>query len=337
VVAGPQEIERFWDWWSKAEERLHEALEDPHGRVTTIDEIRFRLSKLKLDGAVLQTESGHLVVGSAGSDPDHRLIAAHWLVAAPSSQWFSFANYRPAQPLDRVMGSTLSGKPPVKIAELRFTHQWRGVDDLVDVGVYVGDGVSYDRAEQIAVIAVRSALGELDADAWIGNIAVLLDDPIESTDLIGLVASIELEAERRREPRWYTYQYKTPEGAPLSVMLRRPIQPVRHPFLDTCVAIGYQLQTEDPGEPERIQSQLLDGMPGDVLLVGSVLNDGWQTTLLYANGRSPTVARLRDRAAMLGAEFHATEDTSWWSVRRFQHVDPERGLQLEATDDPGAS
>ena len=46
------------------------------------------------------------------------------------------------------------------------------------------------------------------------------------------------------------------------------------------------------------------------------------STLVYANGGSPTLGMLRERANMLGAVASTSYDPDWHAVRRYQSIDP---------------
>jgi hypothetical protein len=324
-MVGPDDIEKFWTWWATAEERLDEALRDPNGHGTAVDEIRFRLGKIDLAGDVLNQGERHLIVGSAAGFPERRLLAAHWLTGVPDSSRFHFATHHPAEPIERLMASTLNGKPPIAIAELRFAYSWRRTDDRADVTVIFPKGTPGHHAERIATTVLNSALGELEAEAWLGKITVATKPVDGSIDLAALLGQLTPEITARSEPRWEQYIYEKPGAPPLTVLLRQPIQPARHPFLDSCIEITTHLISDAPDEPERMRSQILDGIPGDVLLVAAILTAGRQNTVIYANGRSPSITMLRERAAMLGSEIRAAYDPGWLRVRRFQQIDPAAG------------
>lgn len=352
-MSTPQKIEEFWAWWGAAQERLDGALRDPDGRRTAIDEVHMRVKRLGLYGDVIPLPGGtDLIIGSADGDDEKRIVAAHWLLGAPKHSAgaapqaadadaapadpprFAFATHRPAQPIEHLMGVAVPGDPPLPIAAMRFAARWRLDDDRVDVAVWVGPRVKEKRAKALVPALLRSAIGELEVDAWIGDVSIARDEPAGATDLAGFVRAFADEVSERAEPRWYLYEYEKPDGTPLTVTLRRPIQPARHPFLDGCLTIRTQLQTTDPDEGDRIQAQLLDGMPGDILPVGSVTDQGWRTTFIYANRRSPTIAMLKARADMLGGEFGSGWDPSWHQIRHLTHTDPKSRLRLVRTSDP---
>ncbi|MBO9531839.1 MAG: hypothetical protein J7513_02575 [Solirubrobacteraceae bacterium] len=326
-MAGPEDIEKFWAWFAEADERLDAALRDPEGRGTAIDEVRFRVGKVRLAGDLLTAPDGrHLIIGSAANDRDFRLVAAHWLLAAPQDHpRFAFATHHPAEPIDRLMASTLSGKPPVRIADLRFTARWRRTADRADITVWVPPDHTDAHAKRVASTVLHSALGELEADAWLGETKLVSKEPVGAVDLAALLGQLAPEIEARTEPRWEKYRYEK-QGAPtLTVQIRQPLQPERHPFLDTCIEIATLLINDDPEEPGRMREQLMDDIPTDVLLAGAILSAGRQNLLLYANGRSPTIDVLRERAAMLGSEIRAAYDPDWARIKRYQQIDPAAG------------
>lgn len=332
---GPEGIAKFWDWWSENEQRLRESLDQPEGRGTATDEIRFRLKKLKLEGDVIPVPGGYVIIGSPGELSEQRLIAAHWQAAAPASEHFGFLTYRPAQNVDQLIAVTLPGDPPVPLADLRFTAEWNPTDDRADVTAYVHDGVHPIAARLIALRVLRSSLGELEADCWIHEVVAVDVPPAGALDLRALVADLTTEITARSEVRWTTTDFHQPTGQPLTVLLRHPIQPERHPFLNTCVAVRLQLQALDEDEPHRLHGQLLDGIPGDVLLVGGLVHDETFTTLIYANGQSPTIPLLRERASLLGGELHTSHDPAWLAIRRFQRTDPTKRHEPHDPAHPG--
>lgn len=335
-MATPDKIERFWAWWSEAAGRLDGALRDPAGRRTAIDEVHMRLRQLGLYGDVIPGADGSdLIVGSAAGDPERRIVAAFWLTGAPEPDGrFAFATFRPAQSVEQLMGVVSPGEPPLPIAAMRFAPRWRVDDDRVDIDAYVGDGVRADRASKLAAAVLRSALGELEMECWVGTLTVSGFPPADGVDLAGLMGALGDEIAVRAEPQWYLYEYEKPDGTPLVVTLRRPIQPARHPFLDGCVTLRNELQVGDAEERDRLKGQILDGIPSDVLAVGTITDQGWLTTLIYANRRSPSLAMLKARADMLGAEFGIGWDPAWDEIRKLTHADPKSALRLVRTSDP---
>lgn len=336
AVTSPEKIEQFWAWWREDAARIGETLREPEGRRTAIDEVHMRLGRLGLYGDVIPRADGRdLIVGSANGDPERRIAAAHWLTHAPEDDpRFAFATFRPAQGVEQLMGVVSPGEPPLPIAAMRFAARWRVNDDRVDLDAYVGDGVRAERASQLAAAVLRSALGELEMESWVGTLTVSGFPPAGGVDLAELVAELTAEFAVRSEPQWYLYEYEKPDGAPLVVTLRRPIQPARHPFLDGCLTIRNELQVGDAEERDRLKAQILDGIPSDVLAVGTVTDQGWLTTLIYANRRSPSIGMLKARAEMLGGEFGMGWDPAWDEIRKLTHVDPKSGLRLVRTSDP---
>lgn len=335
-VATPEKIERFWAWWSEARDRLDVALREPAGRRTAIDEVHLRLRQLNLYGDVIPRPDGtDLIVGSAAGDPERRIVAAHWLTGAPEPDGrFAFATFRPAQPIEQLMGVVSPGDPPLPIAEMRFVPRWRVHDDRVDVTAFVGEGVRAERASKLAAAVLRSAVGELDMECWLGTLTVSGFPPVGGVDLAGLLEELAEEVAVRGAPHWFLYEYEKPDGSPLIVTVRRPIQPARHPFLDGCVTIRNELQVGDAEERDRLSAQILDGIPTDVLAVGTVTDQGWLTTLIYANRRSPSLAMLKARAELLGGQFGMGWDPAWDEIHKLTHADPKSGLHLLRTSDP---
>jgi hypothetical protein len=316
-VSSPEKITRFWGWWGDAQRRLADALDDPAGRRTAIDEVHARLRGLGLDGDVVRVSSAtDLIVGSPARSAEHRIVAAHWLAAAPPSERFAFATHRPAQPIDHLMTVRSPGDPPLAIAEMRFARRWRTDDDRVDLVVHVGPRVAELRARPLGAAVLRSALGELEMASWVGGVTVSGFAPQDGVDLATLIQTLRVEIALRAAPRWVQTLGAAPDDGPVVVMLRRPLQPERHPFLDGCATIRTELQTDDPAEGDQIHRQLLDGIPGDVLATGARTSHGWRTTYIAVNRRSPSVALLRQRAELLGGEFTLTWDPAWEMVRR---------------------
>ncbi|MFT4036413.1 MAG: hypothetical protein QM679_12640, partial [Patulibacter sp.] len=268
----PDDIARFWNWFDGATARLDAALREPDGRTTAIDELRFRVGKLGLAGDLLSTADGrHLIVGSPAGQPEQYLIAAYWLAAAPDDPRFQFTTSHPPQPIERLMASTIGGKHPVAISALRFAHRWRRTADLVDLTVQLpsgangGNGPSGAAADRLAGSVLRSALGELEASAWLGAITTSHEPLPGGVDLPALMGALLPEIERRSTPRWEEYHYDKPGAPSLIVQLRQPLQPARHPLLDTCVELATELINDEPDEPGRMASQLLDDLGRDSL------------------------------------------------------------------------
>ncbi len=335
-MATPDKIEQFWAWWNEAGERIDIALREPDGRRTAIDEVHLRLRQLGLYGDVIPGADGSdLIVGSAAGDPERRIVAAHWLTGAPAAGGrIAFATFRPAQDVAQLMGVVSPGEPPLPIADMRFAARWRLDDDRVDIDAFVGEGVRAERAGKLAGAVLRSALGELEMECWVGTLTVSGFVPAGSVDLVGLMGVLSDEIAVRGQPQWFLYEYEKPDGTPLIVTVRRPIQPARHPFLDGCLTIRNPLQVGDAEERDRLSRQILDGIPRDVLAVGTITDQGWLTTLIYANRRSPSIAMLKTRAEMLGGEFGMGWDPAWDEIRKLTHADPKSGLRLVRTSDP---
>ncbi|MEH3052992.1 MAG: hypothetical protein PGN13_03150 [Patulibacter minatonensis] len=327
MATAPQRIERFWTWWAESEDRIGAALTEPEGRVTAIDEVRFRVARAGLEGDVLMGGRVPLVIGSASGNANHRLRAAHWLIGAPPTDRFAFATHRPPQPLPELLAATLPGKPPVPIETLRFTPRWRELDDRVDVRVHLGAAMRHRQADEAGPRVLRSALGELEAEAWLGNVSVATEPlDADALHLADLLEALAAEIAVRQVPRWQELRFEKAGAPPLVVLLRRPLHPAHHPFLDTCLAITHELIDDDPDEPERMRRQLTDDMPSDALLVGAVLRGRQHTALVYVNGSSPTVGVYEQRAQLLGGRQQANLDPDWRTVRRFAQADPSAEL-----------
>ena len=190
-----------------------------------------------------------------------------------------------------------------------------------------------DARKQVTVLALDSALGEVDTELWIGDIASAEVPPLDGFGLSALRAVVgDLKAKHLDvdgQPTWALLQGETSHG-PLFAAAQVPLHPLTAPLLDTYVAVVVPYSgRNDLGLPaegsleelraleDRLSAEL--GSQGKVVAHQSVA--GVRTLHLYVDGRADVVPAVRSLARSWEqgpVSVHDMLDPGWDSVRHLR-------------------
>ncbi|HEY7719643.1 MAG TPA: DUF695 domain-containing protein, partial [Pedococcus sp.] len=269
--------------------------------------------------------SQHVLAVSPEGDPDLRLLAYRWLRAAPPADavWSYAAARQPAaEPEEVVLGV---GDVELSFRDLSLGARREGTH--VDVVVHhpafplVDEGVR----QQVAMLALDAALGEEDVEAWVGDIEVAQERPIDAFGLRGLRSVVrDLRAEHTGDdgtPQWVLLEADGPDG-PVLAATQVPLSPVTAPHLDTHVAVlvPYTDQTEKGypgseslGQLRDLEHHLAERVGSSGRVVAHQSHRGMRVLHLYVDSSTPAVEQMR--AAV----------TAW----------PQGRIRVQVTADPG--
>jgi hypothetical protein len=301
-------IAGFWSWW--AEEGRHavaSAIADREPERVS-EELSTAVSAIDAGLAwelSAGTTSEHLLVVSPEGDPDLRPLAYRWLRSAPPADavWGYAAARQPVPDPEAVVLGI--GDAEVSFGDLRLGARREGTH--VDVVVHHPAFASLEEGvqRQVAFLALDTALGEEDVEAWVGEIQVSGDPPLEAFSLRGLRAVVrDLREEHTGDdgsPSWVLLEADGADG-PVLAAAQVPLSPVTAPHLDTHVAVlvPYLDQTErgypGPGSLEPLRSledHLADRIGGSGRIVAHQSHRGMRVLHIYVDSSTPAVEQMR--------------------------------------------
>jgi hypothetical protein len=271
-----------------------------------------------------------MLVVSGSRHPALRGVAERWRRAGPvdDPEW----EYHPAFPAEpaafeaQVRVGSLELDPAQ--ASARATADDRRY--RLDLTIHHPD---FDRLDElarsrVANVLVGWALGEDDADRWVGKIAAVLDRPVDAVPVSALSSVTEQLAVRWGGERWSTL-----EGAygdqKLIALVRHPLHRVDHPLFDEHIAVRlpYSDTLPDglPTEPamaelKAFEEVLADRLRSDALLVAQQTASGERLLHFYADSasrRAYAIRRLMNRYPGPTGNVHAEYDPGW---QRIEHL-----------------
>jgi hypothetical protein len=234
----------------------------------------------------------------------------------------------PAEPgafdaLVEVAGSELDPREAAALVRL---------DDLryrMDVTVHhpLFDQLDQGTRTRVANVLVGWALGEDDADRWVGQIEATTTRPLDSVPMAVLGTLTEQLSTRWGGERWIVL-----EGAfgasRLVAAVRHPVHRVDHPLFDEHLAVRLPyLTSEADGQPDTIAEQdlaaaqraLLTSLGPDALLVATQTAAGERLLHLYADSAASPVEAVRlVLSAQAEASVEATYDPGWDAVEHLR-------------------
>jgi hypothetical protein len=303
---GSSAIAEFWQWWSRARDRVAAGIRD--GSIGSMaDEIGDQVAAINDD---LQWElspgrnAQHALVVTSGGDATLRATVSRWLAAAPPADAvFEYVGSR--QPDDRAFTARmrLDGHE-LDLSEIRFAFD---VDDHghgVDVEVFHPEFARMPEPARVQVgfLALDWALGEEQVELWVGAVEAPPKAPDELRTLTELRATVAALANRHAEPVYAMLEALTDRGMPLLAVVQVPLKGARWPRFDTHVAVKVGFPARENGLPiEEALALLRDhedsiaaavGDDGEV--VAHETCEGLRTLHVYVDGTTP--------AAMVAAE-----------------------------------
>ncbi|TDE08236.1 hypothetical protein [Jiangella asiatica] len=311
-------IAQFWAWW--AEHR---------GDVLAATEVRFSADdadvaaddrrsddliallrpaiaaidpSLNWELARSTTKRFTLVVSSGGK-AELRALAERWALAAPDDPDVEFAPVRRADP-------SLFESAVMKVddydVELRELVAGTRVDvqhGVLDVVIHHPLFPLLDREHRLSVafLGLDAALGEDDAERWIGEVEVSADAPIDAIPVA--VLGTVVDQLRPAGGQWAVLR-GTSRSGPIVALVRRPLDRVERPLADTHVAVVLDYEAMPDGQPrepaivdeaEKLGEQVLAELGGDgprVIHVGRVTGGGQIVVHYYVDGLEVDASRV---------------------------------------------
>ena len=279
--------------------------------------------------------SAHVLVVSAGGDPDLRGTARRWRQAAPEPDGtWEYSDVR------------------LRTEGLGWSLQVAGADVTAD-GVVVGARVDADRAcvdvsvhhpafaslpqaarDECAFLLLDTALGEESVETWVGEVASATSPPLDGIDLLGLQHAVDELARSCTGddggPTWNLLSATTGSGSPVLALAQVPLRPATAPHLDTHVGVRLRfadvLDSGQPGEGSLARLRALEDhlgarLGGSGRVVAHETADGVRELHLYVDGTTPAVEQVR---AALGGwtesepQLRSGADPAWAEVRHLR-------------------
>lgn len=310
-VAEPAAIAVFWQWWD-AEGAMAVAASVGDGALDgCADALTARVHAID-DRLAWELGPGSMalnrLVVTSGGEPQARAVARRWLLGAPSpdSSW-EYADARPRGDIERVVlevGTTRVGLDDAVVLAQRVGHH-------LDVALHhpVFPDLADDVRRQVTVLALISALGESDAETWLGQIAAAATAPLDAFPLVHLPSVVdELAREhltKDGEPTWVLLQGEGPSG-PVVAATQVPLRVSTAPAFDRHVLV--QLPFTDrtdagwPGDRSRaalqdLEQQLEQRLAASGRLVAHESAGGVRLWHVYVDSTGPGVEIVRTTVA----------------------------------------
>jgi len=323
----------FWDWWSSAGRELAEqsirGVVEPQAFAQHMTERVGQLGQLGWELTAGET-SEHVLVITAEGDPAARAVARRVVLAAPDADaTWSYVDSRPPAPDPEAVVLSADASPPVDFSRVQVTARLDGgrFDVLLHHPSFAD--LPEESRLQITHMALDAALGEVDAELWLGEVQPVEFPPLDGFGLSALRAVVgDLKSQRLDEdgrPRWAMLRGETKDG-PLVAMARSPLHALMAPNLDTYVAVvlPYRHRTED-GLPDegsleplaeferRLEGEL--GVSGQV--VAHMSSAGVRTLHVYVDSTADVLAKVKALARSWdqgSASVHDMADPGWSAV-----------------------
>lgn len=329
-------IVAFWDWWNTAgHQKWAQVAGQGIPAQELVDELRARIEAIA-EGLAWEvtagSESVHQLVVTADGDPDLRVAARRWLLAAPEPDpiW-SYADSRQALAAVEDVGLELGDR---SLTGVEAQVGVRRVGSRVDVTVFHPGLTELAEEERSLALFVLldQTLGERQTETWIGELSPSEVPPLDGFGLSGLRAVVrDLAADftdEQGEPRWALFEGESPTG-PVTASAQIPLAAAGWPLLDhyVRVEVAYTDQQSDglPDEHglqklQHLEESLGQAIREDGRVVAHETTGGVRALHLYVDGRSDAFSRAEsaakqwDRAARVTGE----RDPGWSAVQHLR-------------------
>ncbi|KNX37670.1 DUF695 domain-containing protein [Luteipulveratus halotolerans] len=327
------QIEQFWQWWSAGGA---DACGDAVGKDDPTDLVDVLAPRVEAIHTGLAweiapgREAVHLLVVSADGDPELRALARRWRDAGPGPDaiW-SYADARPG--LVDLAGATIEvGGHEVDLDRVRVGV--RRVGTRVDVAVsHPVMAQLGDQRTLATFLILDSALGEVQTETWIGELAPSDVAPLDGFGLSGLRAVVRDLAQEfvgaDGAPVWVQLQGTGP-GGPVVATARVPLAAASEPLLDTHVAVTVPYDRADDGMPtpeglsalRTVEDALADSLGEGGQLIAHETTAGARRLHYYLDGSSTVpdqvVATAREHVGKRNVE--REYDPGWSAVQHLR-------------------
>ena len=331
------DIAAFWDWWTAEGRGLAERSID--GRLEPeafAAAITARLQPIgALDWELAAGEvSAHVLVVRSQGDPEGRGVARRVVLAAPDADpTWSYVDTRPPNPDPDSVVVSVGDLQGIDLTRVQVSARLSGGRFDVQLHHPAFADLPEDGRSLVTFLALDAALGEVDTELWLGEVAPVELPPLDGFGLAALRSVVQdLKGQRLDpdgHPGWAILRGETKQG-PLLAMARSPMHPLTAPNLDTYVAVTlpYSHQTPD-GLPDegsleplrdferRLETSL--GTAGQV--VAHLSNAGTRTLHVYVDSTAGVLPAVKDLVRSwdqgTGAA-HDMHDPGWDAVHHLR-------------------
>lgn len=275
--------------------------------------------------------SEHVLVLTAGGDPEKRPLARRVLLAAPvADETWSYLDARPPARDPESVVLSAAGAGDLDLARVQVAARMNG--GLLDVQVHHPAFADLPSEAQVEImsLALDAALGELDRALWLGAVHPVGSAPLDGFGLTALRSVVrdlkgqQLDGQGR--PRWTMLRGQT-QGGPLVAVVRSRLHPLTAPHLDTYVAVSlpYADRGDDglPGPDSAdalrwFEERLVEELGSHGELVAHLSTAGTRTLHLYVDSAAGLLPTLKEHARSWRegrAGVHEMRDPGWDAVQ----------------------
>ncbi len=331
--AASEGIRDFWAWWSDEGRSLAEG--SIHGQVEPDDLAQAMTPRVRALGELgwelaAGEISEHVLVVTSEGDPELRGLARRVVLAAPEADaTWSFRDSRPpvADPESVVLSA--DGSMDVDLARVQVTARMNAGRFDVQLHHPAFADLPEESRVTMTFLALDAALGEVDTELWLGDVAAIEYAPLDGFGLSAL-RSVVHDLKRQRldadgRPGWSMLRGETSDG-PLIAMVRSPLHPLTAPHLDTYVAVAlpFSHRTEgglpDGHSLESLRSfedRLERDLGGSGEVVAHLSTNGVRTLHVYVDSTAGVLSTLKELARSWDegkASVHDMHDPGWQAV-----------------------
>lgn len=325
-------IAQFWDWWgAEGCAAVTQALEDRDPQRIS-DALGEAVAAIHPDLA-WELAAGdlarHVLVVTAEGDPELRPLASRWLRASPGidETWEYAASRQPSPDVEQIVLGI--DDQEVALSDVRVGARRQGTH--LDVSVYhpVFRDLEEQLRGQVAFLALDSALGEDDVEAWVGEISPSTEPPLDGFGLAALRSVVrDLREDNTSDdgtPNWVVMEAQGADG-PVMALAQVPLSPVTAPTLDTHVAVlvPYTDLTEQGypgpgslGALRALEEHLGERIEGSGRIVAHQSHRGMRVLHIYVDSTTPAVEQMRaavDAWEQGRIRVQVTPDPGWHNV-----------------------
>ena len=296
----PEDLTRFWSWWSTAKDRIAAAIADRSlGRSPLVDEISANVHALHPDIAWElgrgRTAMHNLTVTVEGNLLLRRLTE-QWLRSSPppDQTWEYHASRQASAP----MGLEIGGK---RFApdEFRIASSFDESRERFDVVLFHPQFKKSDEklVRQVLFLTLDECLGEDDVERWIGSIDSAKSAPGGAVPLLQFVAQVAGMRGKATGEQYTLGQGESRDGRPVIVSVNtalKQIDRLEHVFhLTAVIALrqpdGNGLPSSDEAEKvNEAEDRLLAELGDNAVQIGRVTWPGRREIHLFV--RDPSAA-----------------------------------------------
>lgn len=323
----------FWQWWDESGQRLTTGALARNDPMSVSDAISAAVETIHPELAwelAAGEVSEHVLVVTAGGNPDLRAAARRWLLAAPpADEVWSYADFRPPATDPESIRLSSGQAPDIDFGRVCVSARLSGSRfDTVVFHPAFADLDPHSRS-QVAFLALDATLGEHDVELWIGEVTASEISPVDGFGLRALRAVVRdhshAKVDEDGRPSWILMQGETPQG-PLLAAAQVPLHPATAPHLGTHVAVllPYRHRTAEglPADASlsalrQFEDGLAQAMGTDGQVVAHQSSNGTRVLHLYVDDTSGATHRAKAAARRWPegkAHVQAMADPGWQSV-----------------------